>query len=83
MIRLRPLFFAFEDREQITKLVVETLSRLAITQNTTAKMLWENIDAFMTDAAAKNLQVEGEVSKILKSNHVPFHLLCKSNTCTC
>ena len=31
MISLRPLFFAFEDRQQITSLVVETLQRLATT----------------------------------------------------
>jgi len=81
MIRLRPLFFAYEDRDQITKLIVETFFRLAVTQKTTAKALWEKVNAFMTDAATKNLKVEMEVSKELKTNYAPLHLLCKSHTC--
>ena len=30
MLSLRALFFAYEDRQQITKLIVETLERLSI-----------------------------------------------------
>ena len=45
MYRLRALFFAYEDREQIIKLFVETLQRLAVASGNavTAKELWENI----------------------------------------
>ena len=51
-IPLRALFFAFEDRQQIIKLVVETLQRLAVASGNraTPKELWEKIDAFMSDA---------------------------------
>jgi hypothetical protein len=87
MISLRPLFFAFENRQQITKLVVETLQRLAATTqgSFSAEYMWENINAFMTDAASKNLKVESEVAGILKSDHVPYiyyanHIPVKSLT---
>lgn len=61
--RLRPIFFAFEDREQIT-LFTETFKRLAVAvsirQGVTieAKVLWEKIDALMTDAVTKNLKLK-------------------------
>ena len=32
MINLRPLFFAFENREQIAKLIIETLKQLSATK---------------------------------------------------
>ena len=43
MLPLRPLFFALENRAQITKLIIETLKRLsAATENAySAKYLWE------------------------------------------
>ena len=83
MTRLRALFFAYEDREQITKLVVETLHRLsAATGNKfSSKTLWENIYSFMTDAVTKNLKVEYAVATALGSSHIPMHVLCKSHTC--
>ena len=31
MISLRPLFFVFENREQIAKSIIETIKRLSIT----------------------------------------------------
>ena len=82
-LRLQPLFFAFEDRAQIVKLVIETLKRLcaAIRAVMSSKQLWECIDAFMTDAVSKNLKVEYEVANQLGSDHIPIHLLCKSHTC--
>ena len=60
MLPLRPLFFALENRTQITKLIIETLKRLsAATENAnSAKYLWEKIDAFMNAAVSKNLKVE-------------------------
>ena len=84
--RLRPLFFAFEDREQITSLFVETLTRLAEAASIfnqsicQASTLWENICALMTDAVTKNLEVEKSIAAKLNSDHIPLHLLCKSHT---
>ena len=43
--------------------------------------MWEQINAFMTDAVSKNLKVEHEVAQQLGSTHIPYHLLCKSHTC--
>ena len=80
MFRLRAIFFAYEDREQITKLIVETLERLAVAAATT-KLLWENVFALMTDSVTKNLQVENKVATELKSDHIPIHILCKSHVC--
>ena len=82
-LRLRPLFFAHEDRAQIAKLIVETLKRLsaAIRAVMSPKQLWEDINAFMTDAVSKNLKVEYLVANLLESDYIPIHLLCKSHTC--
>ena len=52
---LKPLFFAYEDREQITELLIESLRRLATAASleTANKVsvndLWIQIDSFMTD----------------------------------
>ena len=57
--RLRALFFAYEDSQQITNLIVETYEILAaavamtFNTNVTAALLWENIGALMTDKVAK------------------------------
>ena len=83
--RLRPLFFAYEDRENITSLIVETYERLAaaatmkLSVNVTAKDLWGKTNNIMTDSVAKNLKIEDGVALTLKSSHKPFHLLCKSH----
>ena len=83
MYPLRALFFTFEDRDQIVKLILETFERLAAATggNKSSKELWENIYAYMTDATSKTLKVEYEVSKQLGTKHVLIHLLCKSHTC--
>ena len=64
-------------------MVLETFERLATATNgsSSAKDLWENVTAFMTDAASKNLKVEYLVAEKLGSEHVPYHLLCKAHTC--
>ena len=73
--RLRPLFFAYEDRDQITELFVETFTRLSIAVNvaqnrkTTPLELWKKVDALMTDAAVKNLGIETTISNALGSDH--------------
>ena len=84
--RLRPIFFAFGDREQITNLFVETFGGLTATlkvshhQTLQPKTLWEKVDAIMTDAVTKNLEIEETIAKALDSSHIPLHLLCKSHT---
>ena len=57
------------------------VSIINLQQGVTPSMLWEKVDAMMTDAAAKNLEVVKAVSEVLKSSHLPYHLLCKSHTC--
>ena len=83
MYRLRALFFAHENREQIVALILQTLERLstAIGGAASPKQLWENTYAYMTDAVSKNLKVEQIVSDKLGTKHVPKHILCKSHTC--
>ena len=34
----------------------------------------------MTDSVDKNLHIEKSIAKELKSNHAPYHFLCKSHT---
>lgn len=83
---MRPLFFAYEDREQITLLFCETFKRLASVCSIRAKetihpkQLWEKVDALMTDAVTKNLKIEEMIPEALGSTHIPLHLLCKSHT---
>ena len=83
MVNLRALFFAYEDREMIVKLFVETLERLSVAtgRKSSPKELWENIYAIMTDAVTKNLKIEEFVAERLNSTHIPKHILCKSHTC--
>ena len=73
---LGPLFFAFEDRQNISKLIIETLYRLLVTVGTTPKIIRELIDRFMADSVTKNLQVEHVVAEELGSNHVRPYYLC-------
>ena len=62
--RLRPLFFAYKDRQQITDLFVETFSHLSMALNVSAGeniepvRLWEKVDAIMTDAVTKTLELK-------------------------
>ena len=79
---LRPIFFAYEDREQIALLIVETFKRLAVASTESdlcAKHLWENLYAIMTDSVSKNLHIEDIIADSLGSTHKPLHLLCKSH----
>ena len=84
--RLRPLFFAYEDRDQITELFVETFKRLSISanvfenRNTTPAIMWEKVDSLMTDTVTKSLRTKDTISNALGSNHDRYHLLCKSHT---
>lgn len=77
----------YEDRKQITSLIVETYERLAAAaseldkeSNIKAVHLWVKTDAFMSDAVSKNLQIETTVAEALQSKHKPYHILCKSHT---
>ena len=81
---LRPLFFAYEDRENIVRLIVETYIRLALAitstdQAVSAKDLLEKTKAIMTDSVSKNLKIEEGVADVSQSNYKPYHLLCKSH----
>ena len=84
---LRPLFFAFENRNpNYESLIVETYERLAAAasefnkSNIQASDLWGKTDAFMSDAVAKNFEIEKTVPNVLHSDHEPYHILCKSHT---
>ena len=81
---LRPLFFAYEDRAQIVRLIVETYSRLSATitnefSSATPRNLWEKTTALMTDSVEKNLKISEGTAEKLNSEHIPLHLLCKSH----
>ena len=83
---LRPIFFAYGDREQITELLVETYNRLAVAASVVASIvispaaLWEKTDAIMTDSVSKNVHIEDLIGEALNSDHRTLHLLCKSHT---
>ena len=81
------LYFLHEDRKQIVRLLVETFERLALLVTlkesgkvVAAKDLWEKVAVLMTDSVEKNLKIEDEIAEKLKSNHKPFHTLCKAHT---
>ena len=68
---LRPLFFAYEDRKNMVRLIVEIYIRLALTitsidQAASAKDLWEKTTAIMTDSVSTNLKIEDGVADVLK-----------------
>ena len=75
------MLFAFEDRQNISKLIVETLYRLSVTVGTTPKIIWELNDGFITDSVTKNMQVEHLVAEELGLDHIPLHYLCSAHTC--
>ena len=84
MISLHPLFFAYEDKEQIVYLIVESLKRLSVAANklnVTASNLWEKIDAIMTHVVSKNLKIEDGVAEAFQSKNILYHILCKSHAC--
>ena len=76
---LRPLFIAYEDRENLVHLTVETYEHLALNEVITPPELWVKITAIMTDSLNKNLKIEDGVADALKMNYKPYHLLCKSH----
>ena len=82
---LRPIFFSYEDRENITSLIVETYERLALaasvslTSTVTVGNLWHKTTCLMTDALSKNLKIGQLIAYKLETSYVPFHLLCRSH----
>lgn len=78
-----PNFFACEDSEQVTELVLEILYYLHVAYNgeKSSKAFWDLIYAFMTDTITKNLKVEELVAEKSSSSHIPIHVLCKPYTC--
>lgn len=81
--RLSPIFFVYEDRKNIADLIVETYSQLTVSvhygQVIMSKLLWEKTDHYMTDNVSQNLEVVSLVAEIMRSDHKPNHLLCKSH----
>ena len=62
---LRPIFFAYEDRQQIANLIVETMKRLSVaatSSDSSAKSIWEKLYAIMTDSVSKNHHIENIIS---------------------
>ena len=84
--RVRPIYLAYEDRENIIRYIVESYERLAVVASSanaievTAADLWRNTTALMTDAVSKNLNVHSGISQALNTDYIPLHLLCKSHT---
>ena len=81
---LRLLFFAYEDRVNIFRLIVETYISLALTitstdQAVSVKDLWEKATAIMTNSVSKNLKIEDGIADVLKSSYKPYHMFCKSH----
>ena len=77
------MFFAYEDREQIIELLIESVKRLAVAvsiynvQEVKPVILWECIDAFMIDTVAKNPIIVDIIAMHFESNHKPHHtILC-------
>ena len=81
---LRPLFFAYEDRTQIIRLIAETYRRLAATINAeelaiSTKLLWERITLIMTDSVRKNLQIGHGAAEVSQSNRSNIHVLADTD----
>ena len=63
-------FLHIQDREQIVLLLVETIKQLSVAatgSDESAKKLWENLFALMTDSVSKNLKIEDGISESLGS----------------
>lgn len=80
---LRAILLTYETREQIADIIVESLNRLSVAggDEKTARELWENIYAYMSDSVTKNIGVPEIVAEKLGSDHKPIHILCKSHVC--
>ena len=67
-----PLFFAYEDRNQIISLIVETMKRLCVAANklnVNEIALWTKIGAIMMDAVCKNMKIGEGVAETLGSSN--------------
>ena len=86
MFDLRAISYAYEDRENIGRIISESLKRLAaaasavLKENVTGKNLWEKITFLSTDAVSKIHFIDKQVAQNLKSQYEPHHILCKSHT---
>ena len=78
--RLRPLSLAVEERQNITKLIVTMLKRMAIAGKISASSV-AKIASLMTDSVSKNLHIEDKIACTLNPTHIQFHLLCASYIC--
>lgn len=70
-----PIFFAYEDRDQITILLAETYCHLAdaasvyLDKVVKPSQLREQTGALMTDSVSKNLKIEGSIAASINSTH--------------
>ena len=86
MYDLRSIAYAYEDRDNIARIIVESLKRIAAAASAalrvdiTAKQLWEKITFLSSDAVSKNHFIGKQVAQLLESEHEPIHVLCKSHT---
>ena len=82
---LRPVYVAYEDRENIARVLAETYERLAVAAEVkmstpvSAKELWEKTDNLMTDSVTKNLNIGPLIASKLGSSHIPKALLCNAH----
>ena len=82
---LRPVYVAYEDRENIARVIAETYERLAVAAGiktstpVSAKELWENTNNLMTDSVSKNLNIGILIASKLGSKHTPNALLCNAH----
>lgn len=82
---------AKENRVNIAKYFVEQLKRLSLTISVNPIVLWNKIDAIMTDSASKNLKIIGLIMEMLaqfQEDEIipirePLHLLCCIHTLEC
>ena len=78
--RHRPIFFASENWKHIFSLIVDMYERLTAAASIVSKKtgttanLWKKTNAFMTDAASKNLEVKNLLQAywIPNNNHMIF-----------
>lgn len=78
---LRPLMLGRETRENIVRLFVAQITRLATFIKVPPKQLWEKVTVLATDSVSKNLQIGPLIAKELDSFYEPFHVLCNSHFC--
>lgn len=78
--RLRPLFLAYEDRDNTVNIFVEQIKRLSTLASVNPEEIWRKVYAIMTDSVRKMLEIEKLIAEKLESYHIPLHFLCVAHT---